>query len=79
MPIRALLRDGHFTPEDIAILTAAFEDTLRQLKLVDRTDPAATLVAKRIIAVARQGERSPAALREAVLKAFRDDPGFSGL
>ena len=78
MPIRPLLRDEHFTPEDIAVLTAAFEDALRDLRLVNRQDPAVTLVAKRIIELARQGEHDPEVLRDAVLKSFRDDPGFSG-
>ena len=79
MPIRPLLRDEHFTPEDIAVLTAAFENALRELKLVNRQDPAVTLVAKRIIELARQGEHDPEVLRDAVLKSFRDDPGVSGL
>lgn len=79
VPIRPLLRDGHFTPEDINVLTAVFEDALADLRLVDRKDPAVTLVAKRIIALARQGERDQATLRAAVLKSFRDDPGVSGL
>jgi hypothetical protein len=79
VPIRLLLRDEHFTPEDITVLTAAFEDALRDLRLADRTDPAVTLVAKRIIDLARQGSRDPNVLRDAVLKSFRDDPGVSGL
>jgi len=79
VPIRPLLRDEHFTPEDIAVLTAAFENALRELKLVNRQDPAVTLVAKRIIELARQGEHDPEVLRDAVLKSFRDDPGVSGL
>jgi hypothetical protein len=37
------------------------------------------MVAKRIIALARQGERGYGALRTAVLKSFRSDPGVSGL
>jgi hypothetical protein len=79
VPIRSLLRDGHFTPEDINVLTAAFEAALADLGLVDCNDPAVTLVAKRIIALARQGECDQATLRAAVLKSFRDDPGVSGL
>ena len=79
VPIRPLLRDGHFTPEEIGILVTAFEDVLRDLQLVDRTDPAVTLVAKRIIELAQQGERHGAPLRIAVLKSFNSDPGVSGL
>jgi hypothetical protein len=78
VPIRPLLRDGHFTPEDITILVAAFDDTLQQLKLVDRKDPAVILVAERIIELARQG-LSPGLLRDAVMNSFRNDSGVSGL
>jgi hypothetical protein len=73
VPIRPLLRDGAFGPEDITTLTAAFEDTLLVLGVHDRQHPTAMLVAKRVIELARQGERNPKLLRDAVLKSFRDD------
>ena len=79
MPIQLLLRDGVFSPEDIAAITAAFEGTLQSMGVHDRTHPTATLIAKRIIELARQGERNPGLLRDAVLKSFRDDPGVSAL
>jgi hypothetical protein len=76
MPIRPLLFGGGvFTPEEIAVITTAFEDTLNALGLVDHQDPAVTMVAKRMIEIARGGERDPILLREAVLKAL----GASGL
>jgi len=56
MPIRPLLQEGSFSPEDITLLVTAFEDALTALGLVDRNDPAALLVAKRIIQVAQQRE-----------------------
>jgi hypothetical protein len=40
------------------------EEALRDLRLVDRNDPATLLVAKRIIQLAQQGERDPIRLRE---------------
>ena len=73
VPIRPLLRDGAFGPEDITTLTAAFEDTLLVLGVHDRQHPTAMLVAKRVIELARQGERNPKLLRDAVLRSFRDD------
>jgi hypothetical protein len=79
VPIRPLLRDGAFSPEDITTLAAAFEDTLLALGVRDRQHPTVILVAKRVIELARQGERNPALLRDAVLKSFRDDSGVSGL
>ena len=79
MPIRLLLTSGAFSPEDIAAITAAFEESLRALGLVHRTDPAAAIVAKRMIEVAVGGERDPIMLRDAVLRSLRCDPDVSGL
>jgi hypothetical protein len=73
MPIRPLLREGHFSPEDITLLTEVFEQSLRDLQLADRNDPTVKLVAKRVIALARQGGRNPKLLRDAVLKSFKTD------
>jgi hypothetical protein len=55
-------------PDEIKVLSSAFEEALRELRLVDRTDPATQLVAKRIIELAQQGERDPIRLREGVAK-----------
>ena len=75
MPIRPLLYGSEvFTPEAIAVIATAFEDTLNALGLVDRKDPAVTTVAKRVIELARGGEHDPILLREAVLKSLRDAP-----
>jgi hypothetical protein len=69
MPIQQLLKDQqHFGPEDIKVLSSAFEEALRALRLVDRTDPATQLVARRIIELAQQGERDPIRLREGAIK-----------
>jgi hypothetical protein len=62
-----------FGPDAIAVLAVALEDTLRQLRLVDRNDPAATMVAKKIIELARRGERDPIRLREQAVASFRKD------
>jgi hypothetical protein len=45
-------------PDEIKVLSSAFEEALRELRLVDRTDPATQVVAKRIIELAQQGERT---------------------
>ena len=43
MPIQQLLRDQqHFGPEDINVLSSAFEEALQTLGLVDRTVPVRT-------------------------------------
>jgi hypothetical protein len=60
-----------FGPDAIAVLAVALEDTLRQLRLVNRNDPAVTLIAKRIIELAKQGERDPMRLRDQAVQSFR--------
>jgi hypothetical protein len=79
MPINRLLKDGVFGPEDIKVLTAAFEDTLRELRLVDRSDSIAEIAAKEIIELARSGERDPVRLREQTVRALsrKEIPGDS--
>ena len=72
MPIRVLLHgDVWFAPEDIAVLTAAFELALSKLELTDRQDPLAVVLAKFIIELAKEGERDPSRLCEGALKILR--------
>ena len=59
MAIYRLLREAAFSPDDISRMTAAYEAALRLLRLTDRTDPVTEIVAKKIIEVARNGERDP--------------------
>ena len=58
-------------PDTIAVLAVALEDTLRQLRLANRNDPAVTMVAKKIIELARRGERDPIRLRDQAVQSFR--------
>ena len=74
MPITRLLQDTAFGPDEIAILVAAYEDALRALSLVNRTDLATEMVAKKIIELAKQGERDPVLLRERVIEAVSRPP-----
>ena len=69
MPITRLLQDTAFGPDEIAVLVAAYEDALRALSLVNRSDLATEMVAKRIIELAKQGERDPVRLRERAMEA----------
>jgi hypothetical protein len=72
VPIRVLLHgDVWFPPEDLEKLTAAFELALSKLKLSDRRDPVAVVLAKFIIELAKEGERDPDALCEGALKLLR--------
>ena len=52
---------------------------LRALRIHDRSNPTVMLIAKRIIDLARRGQRDPDVLQDAVLKSFRDDRGVSSM
>jgi hypothetical protein len=58
---------GAFGPEDIAIMTATFDRLLGDFELVDRDDPAVTMLAKLVIEIVRTGERDPERVRQEVL------------
>jgi hypothetical protein len=64
VPIRPLLKNHAFGPDEIRVLTTAFEDTLRTLRLANRGDPVTEIIARKIIELAQQGERDPVQLRE---------------
>jgi hypothetical protein len=69
MSINRLLKEHHsFGPDEVRVLATAFDAALQELGLVDRSDPAALLVAKRIIELAQRGERDPIRLREGAVK-----------
>jgi hypothetical protein len=74
VPILPRLASGSFSPEAIASITTAFEETLCVLGLVDRKDPAVTMVAKRMFELTKGREHDPILLRDAVLKSFGDHP-----
>ena len=69
MPITRLLQDTAFGPDEIAVLVAAYEDALRALSLVNRSD-----LATEIIELAKQGERDPVRLRERAMEAVSSPP-----
>jgi CheY-like chemotaxis protein len=60
MAIYRLLRNSPLGPEEISRVTAAYEQTLRELDLKDRDDPVTRLVAKKIIDIHQIGVRDPA-------------------
>ena len=74
MPIRLIIKnDRAFSAEEATVLIEAFEDTLRALKLTDREDPITLLVAKRVVELAKEGERDPVQLRNRTLKTIQGD------
>ena len=68
MAIYRLLQNAAFAPEDIAPLVAAYEDCLRTLKLSDRSDPTAQVLAKKMIEIAQTGIRDSARLGRLALE-----------
>ena len=70
MPISKFLQDKAFGPDEIIVMVKAFEDALRVLKLVDRTDPMTEMIAKKIIDLAQQGERDPVRLRDRAIESL---------
>jgi hypothetical protein len=52
-------------------MVLAYENALRDLRLVDRENPVTVTIAHRIIDLAKLGERNPARLSAAAVKALR--------
>ena len=71
MPIIPLLQGRAFGPEEIKVMSAAFQGALNALGLMDRADPLNELVAKKIIEIAKTGERNPGRLRDRALKSLQ--------
>jgi hypothetical protein len=55
MPINRLLANSKLGPDEIENLNLAFQQALRSLDLVDRDDPLAELVARKIIGIDATG------------------------
>jgi DNA-directed RNA polymerase subunit H (RpoH/RPB5) len=71
MPIYGLVRqEAVFSPEEVSAITKAFEAALQSLGLVNRADPVAETVARKIIDLARMGERDPDRLCDQVLMTY---------
>jgi hypothetical protein len=68
MPIYRLLQNMPMGPEDISRLTTAYEQALRTIGIVDRADPLADLLARKIIEIAQTGIREPADISAQAIK-----------
>ena len=62
---------GSFDPETIAVMTAAFDHLLVDLKLTNRDDPVVTMLAKLVIEIVHNGERDPDRVRKRVTDRYR--------
>ena len=64
---RLLERNALFDPEAVKAMTTAYEAILRSLQLSGRSDPITEIVAKRIVDVAKTGQRDPELIQRSVL------------
>lgn len=71
MAIYRMLQGAAFDDRAVEALTSAYECALRELRLVDRTDPVTEIVAAKIIELARIGERDPQRLCDLAVQAIR--------
>jgi hypothetical protein len=67
MPIRSFMQPGAFEPEVIGVMSEALEAALKKLQDTGQT-MVPEVIASRIIAAAKLGERDPVRLREAALR-----------
>ena len=64
-----------FGPNEVAVLTAAYEQICRELQLTEHQyAPANEAVARKVIDIARSGELDPKRLVDGVLAALRLPP-----
>jgi hypothetical protein len=74
MPLTIYLDGYKPDPETKRVMGVAFELARVALRLADRDDPAIAILAKRIIALAKEGERNPDLLCERALRDLRAPP-----
>jgi hypothetical protein len=70
MAIYRLIARGSFGPDEIGIMTAAYESALTELRMVDRNDPFTELIAKAIFNVTASGERDPEKIKKRAINAL---------
>lgn len=68
MPIQRLLQQASFGPDEIGVLTQAYDCALEMLRLRDRSDPVCELIAAKTILVYRMGEHDAARICARTIK-----------
>jgi hypothetical protein len=74
MPITEFLDGYKFDPETKRVMGIALEMARAALRLTDRADPVVAVVAKKIIELAKAGERNPNLLCDRTLSELRPPP-----
>jgi len=67
MTIDNLFKNAPFASDEIGILVAAYEETLRTLGVKQRGDPLTELIARKIIAIAQTGARDASVIAKRVI------------
>ena len=70
MAIYRLIANGSFGPNEIEVMTAAYEDALIDLRVANRDEPITELIAKAIVNVTATGERDPILIKERAINAL---------
>jgi hypothetical protein len=68
MAIYRLFQNSPLGPEEISRLSAAYELTLKDLSLKDRSDPLTEMIAKKIIEIGQTGVKEPAQISQLAIK-----------
>jgi hypothetical protein len=70
MGIHKLIANGSFGPDEIRVMSEAYETALVVLQLSNDDDPLTELIGKSIINVSATGERDPAQMAERAINAL---------
>ena len=71
MPIRRLLKDAAFGPEEIVTITTAFEGACKAIGLTDLNEPIVEIVAKAVLLAAEHGTGSAEQIQQRALMVMR--------
>jgi hypothetical protein len=69
--IYRLMRREVFEPEDLRLLAIIYEDLVKALGVTDRKSPVGELLARKLIELAKAGERDPESLKELTIEAVK--------
>jgi len=70
MAIYRLISIGSFGPDEIKVMTAAYEAALSDLAVTNRDDPVTELIARAIVNITATGERDSTLTKERALNAL---------
>jgi hypothetical protein len=70
MAIHKLIANGSFGPDEIEVMTKAYDAALVDLQLTDNNDQLTELIAKSIVNVVATGERTPEIIKDRAIHAL---------